>query len=385
MRCYNDAYVQIIVALGGIGLLIVILWDGFEAMVLPRRVTRKLRLARAFYRFTWWIWSAVVGRITSGRRRQAWLGVYGPLSMLLLMVVWASGLIAGFGLLFWSLRAPFGSSAGFLTTLYVSGTNFITLGLGDITPQTPSARLLTVIEAGTGFGFLALVIGYLPVLYQSFSRRELNITLLDARAGSPSSAGELLRRHARGGGMQHLNDFLREWERWSADLLESHVSYPVLSYYRSQHDNQSWLAALTTVLDACTLVIEAIQDAQIWQAQLTFAMSRHAVVDLAQILRTPPRPPHPDRLRSEELARLEATLAGAGLHLRAGAANGIAELRAMYEPYVNALAEYLLLELPPWTRVAHTVDNWRTSAWGRVSTSLPLVSGSDPTHDEHMG
>jgi len=143
-----------------------------------------------------------------------------------------------------------------------------------------------VIEAGVGFGFLALVIGYLPVLYQAFSRRELNITLLDARAGSPPSAEELLRGF--GAYQEELAVLLAEWERWGADVLESHLSYPVLSYYRSQHDNQSWLAALTTVLDASVLVMVASEGACSRQAGLTFAMARHAVVDLAQVLAAPP-------------------------------------------------------------------------------------------------
>ena len=102
-----------------------------------------------------------------------------------------------------------------------------------------------------GFGFLALIIGYVPIIYQAFSRRESNISLLDARAGSPSSATEMLRRHYRTQRLEELLQFLRKWEQWCATLLESHLSYPVLTYYRSQHERQSWLAALTTVLDTC--------------------------------------------------------------------------------------------------------------------------------------
>src|SRR6202011_4626107 len=111
------------------------------------------------------------------------------------------------------------------------------------------------------------------------------------------TAGELLRRHWHGGqSLEPLEQLLRDWERWSAELLESHVSYPVLCYFRSQHDNQSWLGALTAILDTCTLVIHGVGGSAGWQAQLTFAMARHAIVDLAQILSTPPLPPRPDRL-----------------------------------------------------------------------------------------
>ncbi len=140
---------------------------------------------------------------------------------------------------------------GFFTDLYMSGTTFFTLGLGDVVPRSDLARFLTVVEAGIGFAFLAVVIGYLPILYQAFSRREVEVSLLDARAGSPSSAVELLRRHAGVEGADDLCQLLRGWEHWSAELLESHLSYPSLGYFRSQHEHQSWVAALTTILDAC--------------------------------------------------------------------------------------------------------------------------------------
>ncbi|MBI3328075.1 MAG: two pore domain potassium channel family protein [Nitrospinae bacterium] len=281
---------QAIVAVVSCALLFVVLWDAFEGIVLPRRVTRRLRLTRLFYRYTWLPWSAAGRRMRPGKRRERYLSYYGPLSMLLLLSVWAASLIVGFAMLQWAfgsaMNAPEGA-ATFGTDLYVRGTTFFTLGLGDVVPRTPLARALTVVEAGTGFGVLALVIGYLPVLYQAFSQREVSISLLDARAGSPPSATELLRRHSQGH-MEELRQLLRDWERWAAEVLESHLSYPVLGYYRSQHDNQSWLAALTTILDASALVIVGIDAGPARQALLTFAMARHAVVDLAQIFNTPP-------------------------------------------------------------------------------------------------
>src|SRR5262249_8204919 len=162
--------------------------------------------------------------------------------------------------------------------LYLSGTTFFTLGLGDVTPGAPLGRTLTVVESGLGFFFLAVVVGYLPVLYQAFSGRETTISLLDARAGSPPSAGECLLRLARSGNLAAIDAVLVGWERWAAELLESHLSFPVLSYYRSQHDNQSWLAALASILDTCAILMVEIKNANLYQAQLTFAMARHAAV-----------------------------------------------------------------------------------------------------------
>ncbi len=229
--------------------------------------------------------------LARGRRRESSLAIFGPLSILILMACWATALVFGFAMIQWGLgsrfNAPTGNS-GFWTDLYLSGTTLFTLGIGDVTPIGPLARALTVIEAGVGFGFLALVMGYLPVLYQGFSRREVNISLLDARAGSPPSAGELLRRH--GHDMPELETLLRDWERWSAELMESHLSYPVLMFFRSQHEHQSWLGALTAVLDASALVMVGVEGAPGRQAQLTFAMARHAVVDLAMVTGAGPSP-----------------------------------------------------------------------------------------------
>jgi hypothetical protein len=236
-----------------------------------------------------------------------------------------------------------------------------------------------------GFGFLALVIGYLPALNQSFSRREVNISLLDARAGSPPTAGEMLRRHSHDRGLEDLRQLFHEWERWSSDLLESHLSYPVLAYFRSHHDNQSWLGALTAILDASAFAIVSFEGPCERQAQLTFAITRHAIVDLAQVFNCPPHKPKHDRLPSDELARIRTTLTEAGLKLREGNAvdQKLSELRRMYEPYVCALSNYLRITVPPWIPKSSRIDNWQTSAWGR-STGFQIEDLSGEVHDEHF-
>jgi Ion channel len=358
--------VRIVALIAGIAWILTIMWDAFEALVLPRRVTRRLRPTRAFYRLTWRAWGLIALRMAPGGRRETYLSFYGPLSLFGLLSAWALALIVGFAVVQWGLGSSLNVSAGrasFADDLYMSGTTFFTLGLGDVTPRSRAARAVTTLEAGLGFGFLAAVIGYVPVVYQAFSRRELNIALLDARAGSPPSAGELLHRHVAE--PAELKQFLGEWERWAADVLESHLSYPVLSYYRSQHDNQSWLAALTTVLDTAALVVSGIRGMPERQARLTFAMARHAVVDLAQVLGTPPDPPMPDRLTPDQVAALHRSLVADGHLVGPGAdeSKKLRELRAMYEPYVNALAHYLLMPLPAWTADGSRDDNWRSSAW----------------------
>jgi len=371
----------------GVFLIAGILLDAFETIVLPRRVTRRIRFTRMFYRVTWIPSAALARRISSNNKRETFLGFFGPLSLILLISVWASGLIVGFAALHICFDAPLnGTSDGsFFNYVYFSGTTFFTLGFGDLTPSDTTGRMLAIAEAGTGFGFLALIIGYLPVIYQAFSRREAIISLLDARAGSPPSAAELIRRHS--GSIQELDQLLRDWERWAADLMESHLSYPVLCYYRSQHNNQSWLTALTAVLDACSLVIVGIEGAPTRQAQLTFAMARHAVVDLAQIFNTPPRDAELDRLTPSEMDRLRSVLAASGMSLADGeAANErLRELRGMYEQFAVPLAEFLFISLPDWVPSRERYDNWQTSRWGRISgLNQPCTPLSAEEHEEHF-
>jgi hypothetical protein len=371
-----------------LALIALVLVDGFAAMVLPRRVSWTYRPTRLFYRGTWAVWRAVGGRLRHGPWRELFLSIYGPLSMLTLFAGWVALLIVGFGLLQWSLSTPLNPGdppPDLGTYLYLSGTTFFTLGYGDVTPVRAIGRILAVIEAGGGFGFLALIIGYLPVLYQAFSRREVGISLLDARAGSPPSAGQFLLRLGQAGDCAAAGPFLAEWERWSGELLESHISFPVLSYYRSQHANESWLAALTAMLDTCALLLAAVKGSPPFQAQLTFAMARHAAVDLALIFQVPPRPPERDRLDGDQLGRLREALGGVKVTLRhdPAAAARLAELRAMYEPFVNALACHFLFTLPPILPDRPAVDNWQTSAWTRRVPGLGSLPLTDP-RDQHF-
>ncbi len=366
---------RIIVTILGIALLLIVLWDSFETIVLPRRVRRRLRLTRLFYASTWRVWSAIARHMRLGDRRDGFLSYYGPLSLIMLLGVWAISLSLGFAMLHWGLDSTLldshGQAVDFGGALYMSGSTLFTLGMGDITPRSPLARALTVAEAGTGIAFLALVIGYLPVIYQAFSRREINISLLDARAGSPPSASELLRRHAENDTSEAMVQFLRDWERWSSEVLESHLSYPVLSYYRSQHDRESWLAALTMLLDVSALLMVGVDGIPTYPARLAFAMARHAAVDLSQVFDTPPRMPRQNRLPPTDLARLRNLLADAGMALREGpdADQKLIALRAKYEPYVNALAEHLLVALPPWLPEADASDDWQSSVWEHAATA----------------
>ena len=378
----------ILSAIAGIAIILLILLDAFETVVLPRRVTRHFRLTAWFYRNTWRPWARLSQRIKSPARQEAFLGYFGPLSLIFLLAFWALGLIFGFALLQYGAGQHMrlaNEPVTFWTVLYSSGETFFTLGYGDVVPISRSARALAVLEAGMGFAFLAVVIGYLPTIYSVFSKREIEISLLDARAGSPPTAAELLAR--LGGCPQQtvLDQILRDWERWAAEVLESHLSYPVLSFFRSQHNNQSWLGALTIILDATALMMAGIEGIRDEQAKITFAMARHAVVDLAQVVNARYDPRVHDRLPPRELARMRQELVERGLKPRddARANEKLAQLRAMYEPYAQAIARNLFISLPPWIHSEKRKDNWQAGPWDRAIQARSLGERAQ-VMDEHF-
>jgi hypothetical protein len=368
-------------AVAGTLLVLWIFGEAFESLVLPRRVIRPFRFTRLYYHAAWRLWGGLADLMPAGPRRETLLSAFGPLSLLALFALWAGGLMLGFGLIHFSV-APEGVALG--NSLYLSGSTFTTLGYGDITPVGPVARLLAALESASGLGYFAVVISYLPVLYQAFSRRETLISLLDSRAGSPPAAGRLLLRLPPGrGDARVLVQFLEEAERWAAEVLESHLSFPVLGFYRSQHDNQSWLAALVCTLDVSALLLTIVDCIDRRQARQSFAMARHALVDLSLVLRRPPASP-PERLPAARLRQLCEALRSAGTLLRDDEPTlaRLAELRGLYEPFAAGLAAYFRLGLPDVWPESERPDNWQTSAWMRRAGHITAL-GAGPD-DEHF-
>ncbi len=377
----------------GIIIIWVVLRDAFETVVLPRRVTRQFKLTQWVYRRTWIPWRMTAEHIKKPSRQQNFLGYYGPLSLFLLMGFWALGLILGFALIQYGIGGHeqlSGEPLTFGKIVYHSGETFFTLGYGDIVPTSPVARALSVMEAGMGFAFLGVVIGYIPTVYSSFSRRELQISMLDARAGSPPTAVELLVRLAGrsddpGVDQKVLDEVLRDWEKWAAELLESQLSYPVLTFFRSQHTNQSWLGALTTMLDVTSLLLTGIEGVHPGQAKLTFAMARHAAVDLAQVVVARYDPAAPDRMPNEEYEALRSDLEAAGLRLRSDefGRTKLAKLRSMYEPYADGIGRNLMMAVPLWRNSVKGRDNWQAGPWDRLIQAKGLaILGQKTRHGE---
>jgi hypothetical protein len=373
-------------SIAGFVLVFIILLDAFETVVLPRRIQRNFRITALFYKATWvrWMWAA--RHIKSNSRREGFLAYYGPLSLLFLLGFWALGLIFGFACVQYGLGEHLtlvNEKITFGKVIYLSGETFFTLGYGDITPNNAAARALAVMEAGMGFAFLGVVVGYLPVIYNSFASREIEISLLDARGGSPPTAMEFLGRLGCCPDQTVLDNIFRDWERWCADLLSSHISYPALLFFRSQHSNQSWLSALTVMLDVTSLVMTGVDGIHPDQAKLTFAMARHAAVDLAQVVNSQYSAHDVDRLKAEDLARMRTELAWRGVTLndKADAPARLAELREVYEPYLHALSRRLMMTLPPWIHGNRVKDNWQGGPWDRAIQAQALQHPGRPVDD----
>jgi hypothetical protein len=359
---------HILVGIAGGVLVALMLLEIFLAFLLPRRVKRDPLLARRVAIYIFRPWRAAARRLPA-HTGDTLLGMYGPFGLLLDLALWVALLMLGYACMQWadgSHLATGGRAVDFGHDVYYSAATLVASSPGGLSSHTALARTLQVLEAVTGLGVLTIVISYLPSLYQAFSRRETTVSQLDARAGSPPSAGRLVVRAATRAGWAGVNDYLREWEEWSAELMETHLSYPTLAYFRSQHINQNWLAALCTILDASALAVAAAPEGSVEEARFTFAISRHAIADLAYTFRVNPATDPIDRLPPADFEALLEELRLSGVEL-GGAPEEISgrlgRFRKLYEPYAQVLAEHLELSLPPWLAPESATDNWRTVSW----------------------
>ncbi len=366
---------HVFVGIVGAALILLMLAEFFIAFLLPRRVKRDPRFARAAVRLLWHPWGWLGSRLPPVMG-DTLLGVFGPLGLLAILALLSAGMILGFSVIYWAISSHLGSGgvASFGNDVYFSGGTFFSTSVASL-PGQAGARILQVLEAAIGFSFLAIAIGYLPALFQAFSRRETSVSRLDPRAGSPPTAGALLERSSQRHGWKELDSYLREWESWMAELMETHLSYPILAYFRSQHVGQNWLAALTTVVDACAyaVVYGPYEDTE--GAELTFRIGRHALADIALVFdakatRAGPGPEQRQRLTADSLSELRATLENSGLHSEQSeeAASRLEELRASYEQSAIILSRFFRLPLPDWLPPEDVREYWRLTSGPRGTT-----------------
>lgn len=347
-------------------LIFLALFDVFQTVVVPRWTSRRWRIAPNLIDISWQFWLFVSNRlIRSERRRDDWLGTFAPFCVLLILLAWVSTLICGYGLIIYNLRdqvnehpTTFGGSC------YIAGTSLLTIGYGDFVPSTPLMRFIFLSAGAAGLATFALVISWLFTLYQSFARRESLVLTLDGRAGSPPSGVMLLQTYATLDMTGELHPTFEAWEIWTADMLDSHLAFPLLPFFRSSHDNQSWISAMGAVLDAATLVISTVDKAPsndklaLGSAHMMYRLGCHAIEDLSNYfrLRLPPKlreyssgAPHPGVENHEWLAARRA-LQKAGFTLKPGdeSWHDFSAKRAAYAWQLNNLAKLFAAQPTQW-------------------------------------
>ena len=330
---------RVLAGIAGAILVALMLSEFFVAFLLPRRVKRDPRIARGLIRLMWQPWRAAARQLPPAAA-DTLLGVFGPFALVSELFVWTLGLVIGFGLVEWAIvGGSFGAELFFSSGLFVSAE-----GVSGST----AVHAIGLVEAATAIAVLFSVIGYLPSVYGAFSRREIAVSQLATRAGAPPAAGVVLKRAAGRERWRELERDLRTWEEWAAELMETHLSYPLLGFYRSQHVGQNWLAALTAMVDVAAFVVAVEAEGEVEAAEMTFAIGRHALADLAHQYRVTPRTA--DRLSEAEFDKLYAAVEDAASRPvgRDEARRHLTKLQRAYEPNAQGMADAFALELPPW-------------------------------------
>jgi hypothetical protein len=329
---------RVLIAIVGALLIALMLSEFFVTFMLPRRVRRDPWIARGLDWLVWRRWRALARRMAPASA-DTLLGFFGPLALLAQLVVWALGLMIGYGLIEWAA-----AGGSFSTRFLTSSALFLSMGASS---GSVGVHVVELLEAATGVGVLFIVIGYIPAVYSAFSRRETAVSQLATRAGSPPAAAALLQRAGARGSWQHLERDLQAWEQWAAELMETHLTYPLLAFYRSQHVNQNWLATLTAIVDVAAFIRATVPDENGDAAEITFRIGRHALADLALQFRLEPTPV--DRLSDADFDDLFAIIDRSQIANvdREVARRRLDQYRGEYEPNAQALAESLALALPP--------------------------------------
>lgn len=351
----------------GILLVVLVSHDIFQGVVVPRWSSRSWRIAPWLIDKLWPLWRNLGLRKPAGDRREDFLGTYAPLALMLMLIVWVGVLTLGFGMIFWSLCTRFRPEIhSFGEALYVAGVTILTIGFGDYAPNDLLARAFSLVAGASGLAVFALVISLLFTLYNAFERREVLTLGLDARAGSPPSGVALLESYSQLGLLDKLPDFFDDWEVWSAQVLQSHIAYPLLPFFRSSHDNESWIAALGAVLDSATLLITTIAPCQncgrvpIGAAQLMFRMGAHTVVDLSHWFGfrfdEDDEPPVGVERSEFEAARERLLRAGFALRPADEAWNAFKKHRSQYAAGLNEMAKHFAAPPAQWIGDRSVID-----------------------------
>ena len=278
---------DILAALAGAALVLSSLTDLFKSVVVPRSVGGRLRPSVFLSRYGWQFWRESALRITDAERREDTLAMFAPSLLMSLLVYWVASQMVGYGLLFWALRAGLHPQPRVGGSIYFAGTSMLTIGYGDIVPLHWYTRGLAMVAAGGGLATFAIVTTFLFQTFAAFQRRESFVVTISERTGAPPSGLEFIIRHFKLGIADDIGTILRESQRWIAEVMETHLAYPALTYFRSSHDDESWVGTLGALLDASTLLITTVDLDHRGQAEITARIGTHLVRDFSGFFRLP--------------------------------------------------------------------------------------------------
>lgn len=343
--------VQVVVFLLGLAAAARIVFSAIRTFVVPRGDNDGL--SRFIFRAIRRAFDAVTPPTRPYAFRDRIMAYYGPVSLIMLPAFWLILLAISFAAMFWALGLPVGEA------FIVSGSSLLTLGFDR--PAIPGGDLLAFGEAAIGLALVALLVSYLPTIYGSFSRRELLVNLLEVRADSPPSPVVMITRMDRLSGLDVLHELWVSWERWFAELEETHTSLPVLVFYRSQQSNHSWVNASGAMLDAAALVRSSVAIPGDVQADLMIRAGYLALRRIAEYFRIPfdPAPP-PTAATSIDRARFDRALAvldASGVPLvedRDQAWRDFNGWRVNYDVVLRALERLTMAPTPWWERPMHS-------------------------------
>lgn len=278
--------------LSGVVILMLVLRDVFQTVLVPRAKISEYRLAPLLVRYLLWPPFRGAAKIISSPEWKAeLLGAFAPFAIVVLLCVWTTLVITAFALMSFGLAADYSPPIDSpFTALYVSGSSVLTLGGTEFVAKSNNVRLLMIVGSFVGVSITASVVSLLFALIGGLQRRETMVSLVTNVAGAAPSGIAILETYSRAGGRELLSNFYIDWQKWCADVHESHRAYPILPYFRSNDALTSWVTALGAMLDSISLLLSVDEQGDSLSAKLTYefgcrimnSISRHLYLEAQQ-------------------------------------------------------------------------------------------------------
>ena len=335
----------------GIALIVYTLCDGFSFILMTRKTTNRSAFSMWIERIYWRIIRSLLRRIKSPKIRDRIFTAYAPMVVLTLLVTWAMSLIYGFALLSWSFGEQLNGTSSeptFAEYFYLSGVTFSTLGYGDLSPAETFGQIFSLIEVGSGYSFIAMIIGYIPTITSLYTERELGLLRIEMQTGPCFTAPGALYRYIPGRDMLKINGFLSECNDWLLKLYLSHVCYPVLCYQRYNLDSVNWLKGVTVLVDLSAISLAWMELEDDRDISNLYARGTKTIQQFNNLFWLKPKTENPDlRYSREKCLELWETLSRMGYPMKPleDPAARLEQYLLPYEADLQALSDYLVMPM----------------------------------------